>query len=378
VISRISREEIRNKAFFASGAQGMYSVIMAGGRGSRFWPRSRKKSSKQTLNIIGKNTMIQDTVRRLLPLGGPEKILIITNALLIEEIRAQLPEIPRENVIAEPESRSTAPCIGLATALIRHREPGAVMACFAADHLIEDEAGFLADVKFAAQAALDLDALVTFGVPVFRPDTGFGYIHAGEVVRERGDKPARRVLRFVEKPDRETAEKFMKDPDYYINSGIFVWKSDTFLLEMERWLPKMHEGLMKIDAAIGTPFEFKVIGEEFSKFETISVEHGIMEKSDRVVMTQASFGWNDIGSWESLYHVWPKDRAGNAAIGRKLAIDTEDCLIYSPKKLVAAIGLKDIIIVETDDALLVCRKDRAQDVSRLIEELRKKRWEEYL
>lgn len=355
----------------------MYSVIMAGGRGSRFWPRSRKKSSKQTLNIIGKNTMIQDTVRRLIPIGGADKIIIITNALLLDEIRKQLPEIPPENVIAEPAGRSTAPCIGLAAVLVRNRAPGAVMACFAADHLIEDVARFHADVKFAGQVAAELDTLVTFGVPVFRPDTGFGYIQAGEIVRE-GEGLARRVVRFVEKPGRETAERFMKDPDYFINSGMFVWKTDTFLAEMERHLPKMHEGLMKIAAALGTPFELKALNEEFAKFESVSVDYGIMEKSDRVVMVTAGFGWNDIGSWESLHHVWPKDGAGNAVIGRKLVMDTEGCLIYSPKKLVAAIGLKDMIIVETDDALLVCRKDRAQDVSRIIEELRKKKLEEYL
>ncbi|MFA6449813.1 MAG: mannose-1-phosphate guanylyltransferase [bacterium] len=356
----------------------LYAVIMAGGRGSRFWPRSRKKRSKQTLNIIGKNTMIQDTVRRALPLIPAEKIFIVTNDLLLGQIREQVPEIPSDNVIAEPVSRSTAPCIGLAAVMLRKRDPEAVMACFAADHLVENRDRFIADINFAVKTAVEKDSLVIFGIPPKRPETGFGYIHAGEIVAESDYDPARRVLKFVEKPDMPTAEAFIKDPDYFINSGMFVWKVDTFMREVERYLPDMHAGLERISGALGTPLEIKEIGENFAAFESISVDHGILEKSERVIMVHAGFGWDDIGSWESLYHVWPKDANGNACVGRKLTIDTKNCLVFSPKKLVAAIGLEDIIIVETDDALLVCKKDRAQNVSGIIEELRKKKWEEYL
>jgi mannose-1-phosphate guanylyltransferase len=356
----------------------LYAVIMAGGRGSRFWPRSRKKCSKQTLNIIGKNTMIQDTVRRAMPFISSDKILIITNDLLVGQIRSQVPEIPADNVIAEPASRSTAPCIGLAAVILRKRDPDAVMACFAADHLVEDTNRFVADMKFAAKIAVENDSLVIFGIPPKRPDTGFGYIHAGEVVAQSDYDPARRVIKFVEKPDRPTVEAFIKDPDYFVNSGMFVWKADTFLREAERHMPEMHAGLERISAALGTPLEIKAIGENFAGFKSLSVDHGIIERSDRVIMVHAGFGWDDIGSWESLYHAWPKDTNGNAGVGRRLSIDTKDCLVFSTKKLVATIGLEDIIIVETDDALLVCKKDRAQSVSQIIDELRKKKWEEYL
>ncbi len=351
---------------------------MAGGRGSRFWPRSRKKSSKQTLNIVGKNTMIQDTVNRLLPLCGPERLLIVTNNLLIDEIREQVQIIPHENVLAEPRGRSTAPCIGLAAVIIQHREPGAIMACFAADHLINDTASFHSDVRFAEQIAIEFDALVTFGIKMNTPNTGFGYIQAGEILKKCEGEPARKVVRFIEKPDKATAERFASDPDHFVNSGMFVWKAETFLNEMEKHLPSMHSGLMRIAAALDTPLETKVIVENFNRFESISVDVGVMEKSDRVAMVQGVFDWNDVGSWESLYEVWPKDEMGNAAVGRKLSIDSKNTLIYSPKKLVAAIGVEDIIIVETEDALLVCSKDRAQDVSQVIEILRKNKWEEYL
>lgn len=357
---------------------GLYAVIMAGGRGSRFWPRSRKKCSKQTLNIIGKNTMIQDTVHRISLVIPKEKIIIITNDLLKNEIQKQVSQIPPENVIAEPSSRSTAPCIGYAAVMLEKRDPDAVIACFAADHLVENEDRFVENIKFAHKIAVERDQLVVFGIPPKRPDTGFGYVHAGEILAEEGAESARKVIEFVEKPNLETAEKFVKDKSHFINSGMFVWKAGTFLNEMKKFLPDMHAGLMRIRESIGTPLEIKTIVEEFDGFQSISVDHGILEKSKNVAMVPAGFGWDDIGSWESLYHVWPKDKQGNAGVGRKLAIDTKNCLVYSPNKFVATIGLEDVIIVETDDALLVCKKENAQDVSRVIEELRKLRWEEYL
>ncbi|HOC91922.1 MAG TPA: mannose-1-phosphate guanylyltransferase [bacterium] len=356
----------------------IYSVVMAGGRGSRFWPRSRKTNSKQTLNIVGRNTMIQDTVNRLVPVNGAEKVLVVTNSLLEGKIRAQLPMLPDGNIIVEPESRGTAPCIGLAAVVIQHISPGATMACFAADHLITDLPRFHSDVIFAAQVASELNVLVAFGVPIKRADPGLGYIQAGDILKTSDDNPARKVARFIEKPDMETALRFAQDPDYFANSGMFVWKADTFLIEVEKHLPDMHAGLMRIASSIGSPTEIKTIADAFRGFKTISVDHGVMEKSDRVAMIPAGFGWNDIGSWDSLYDVWPKDESGNAAIGRTLTIDSSNSLIFSPKKLVTTIGVEDLIIVETDDALLVCKRSDAQKVSGVVEILRGKKWEEYL
>lgn len=359
----------------------MYAVIMAGGRGSRFWPRSRKKTSKQTLNIVGKHTMIQDACARLLPVIPPDRTFIVTNSLLQRVIRKQLPDIPESNIIVEPASRSTAACVGLAAVYLQKKDPNAIMATFAADHLIRDTATFQEDLKFASDLARESDALVTFGIPPVRPETGFGYIHAGETLAENPAAPghtARRVARFVEKPDAETAQKFFQSPDYFVNSGMFVWKVSVILEEIGRWLPDMRRGLDAIAAAIDTPLELKALGENFSSFESISIDKGVMEKTGRAVMAPARFDWSDLGSWSALYDVWPKDKNNNACIGRKLTVDTHNTLIYSPNKLVAAVGVSDLVIVETDDALLVCHKDRAQDVSGLVDLMRIKRMEEYL
>jgi mannose-1-phosphate guanylyltransferase len=359
----------------------MFAVIMAGGRGSRFWPRSRKKTSKQILNIVGKHTMIQDSVLRLLPVVPEHRIFIITNSLLEDEIRSQLPMLPPENVIAEPVGRSTAACVGLAAIYLRHLEPGGVMATFAADHLIRDVPMFQKDLIFAARLAREQNALVLFGIPPERPETGFGYIRTGEALHIPGlnpDRAVRRVAGFVEKPDMETAKQFFESTDYLVNSGMFVWPISTIMEEIHKHMPAMGQGLERIAAAIDTPLEFKALGEEFPRFDNISIDKGVMEHTDRAVALPARFGWSDLGSWSSLYDVWPKDENNNVCIGRKLILNTTDTLIYSPKKLVAAVGVKHLVIVETDDAILVCHKDQAQDVSELVDMLRRERMEEFL
>lgn len=356
----------------------MYAVIMAGGRGSRFWPRSRKRQSKQTLNIVGRYTMIQDTVYRLRPAVTPNQTLVITNDLLEEEIRRQLPTIPPENILVEPKGRSTAPCVGLAAIYLRRIAPDLVMATFPADHLIRDVSVFHRALKFAEEIAAKDGKLVTFGVRPERADTGFGYIQSGEIFREQNSHRAYQIARFVEKPDLETAKTFVADSTFHINSGMFVWRVDVILEEIRKWLPDMYEGLEEIASNIGTPLEFKALGEIFPKFQSISIDHGVMEKSERSVMVPADFGWNDLGSWSSLYDLWPKDADQNAHIGRHLALDTKNCLVYSPHKFVATLGVSDLVIVETDDALLVCHKDAAQQVSRIIDALRERKIEEFL
>lgn len=356
----------------------MYAVIMAGGRGSRFWPRSRKKTSKQVLNIIGRHTMLQDTCARIQAIIPPERTLVITNKLLEHEIRRQLPQLPPDNVIAEPANRSTAACIGLAAVYLRRHDPDGMMAVFAADHLIKDVETFQADLLFARTVAEEQDALVAFGIPPARPETGFGYIKSGELLMEKNGLRAFKIDSFVEKPDLETAEAFFKDPAYLVNSGMFVWKISKIIEEIEEHLPQMKEGLERIADAIDTPLELKALGEEFPKFPNISIDKAVMEKTARATVVPARFDWNDLGSWSSLHDVWPKDENNNACIGRKLMLDTTNTLIYSPDKLVVAVGVDDLIIVETDDALLVCRRDKAQDVSKIVDILRKEKMEEFL
>ena len=356
----------------------MFAVIMAGGRGSRFWPRSRKRTSKQTLNIVGKRTMIQDTCRRLMPLILPERTFVVTNKLLENEIRRQLPGIPSENIMAEPANRSTAACVGLAAIYLRRIDPEAVMAVFSADHLIRDVETFHQDLSFAKSIAEETGSLVAFGIPPTRPETGFGYIKTGETVKSSDGLNAFRVEKFVEKPDQKTAELFFKDQSYLVNSGMFVWKISTIIEEIGAHLPEMLEGLERIAKAIDTPMEYKALGEEFPKLQSISIDKGVMEKTHRAVVAPGRFDWNDLGSWSSLFDVWPKDENNNACIGRKLTLDTKNTLIYSPNKLVAAVGVSDLVIVETEDALLVCHKDKAQDVSRLVDMMRAEKMEEFL
>ncbi len=355
----------------------LFGVIMAGGRGSRFWPRSRKKNPKQLLNIVGSHTMIQDTVNRLDGVIPLENIYIITNGLLRDEIIRQVPGVPPDQIVAEPVARSTAPCIGLAAAIIHRRCPSAVMAVFAADHLIGDVEQYQKDLLLATDIAGQQHALVTFGIKPLKPDTGFGYIQAGDQIHGNGTS-VRKVLRFVEKPDVGRAVQFFHDPDYFINSGMFVWRVDDIIGEIVKYLPEMRKGLERIEKNYGTPFEFKAIGEEFPRFPSISIDYGVLERSGRVAVVMAGFTWSDIGSWDSLYDVWPQDENGNVNIGRKMSYDSHGTLIYSPKKFVAAIGVRDIIIVETEDALLVCGRDHAQKVSEVVEYCRKNKLEEYL
>ena len=356
----------------------MHAVIMAGGTGTRFWPLSRKITPKQLLNILDGNTLIQDAVGRITPLIPPEKILIITNDLLAEKIRRQLPSIPAENVICEPVSRSTAPCVGLAAAYLKKQHPDATMAVLTADHYIDDEDIFLNAVRFAEKISIEHNALVTFGIKPVRPNTGFGYIEMDEKIAGESPLCAWNIKRFIEKPDLETAAAFVASPKHRVNSGMFVWGVRKILEEFRTHLPEVYEGLMEIEKSIGTPQESKTIVEIFPHFPNISVDKAIMEKSSSVLMVDAPFGWNDVGSWATLYDMSRKDENGNVSRGRIIAIDARGNLIHSPKKLVAALGVENLIVVETDDALLVCSRDRAQDVNRIVEILKGKNLEEFI
>jgi len=362
---------------------------MAGGSGTRFWPLSREKMPKQLLKIGSEDTLIQQTVNRVLPLIKREDIFVVTNHALSDDIQTQLAEkfgTPWDtNFILEPEARNTAPALGLSALHLNRIDPEGIMVVFSADHAIRKAPEFLNLLRKAGNAAAD-NYLVTFGIKPDRPETGYGYIKTGEKI-DPGSWPVAaggskaeiyRVDAFVEKPDVETAKEYLKQGNYYWNSGIFIWKVRMLLQEIEKHSPSLYRGLMEIQKSIGTDRETEVIKQVFERLESISIDYAVMEKTDRAAVIPADIGWSDVGSWTALDDVSDRDASGNIINGIVIDIGSRDTIIYAEKRLVATIGLKDMVVVDTPDATLVCSKDRAQDVKKVVEELKKRKSGEHL
>ncbi|MCL2670316.1 MAG: mannose-1-phosphate guanylyltransferase [Syntrophaceae bacterium] len=359
------------------GESSMFAVIMAGGKGARFWPRSREKMPKHLLDILGERTIIQETAARLRPLVPPERTLIVTGSSHAAELARQLPEIPGENILIEPVGRNTAPCIGWAALHIQERAGDAVMACLPADHRIADETVFLRVLDAAARAAAH-GALVTVGIQPTGPETGYGYIEQGSPLPAEGQDPVYKVRSFREKPERATAEQFLRQGGFVWNSGIFVWRASTILSEIECRLPALHQGLLKIRAAMGTDREEEIVASVYEGLQGVSIDYGVMEKAQEVLVILGGFGWSDLGSWDALWEILPKDAEGNAVRGEWVGIDARRSLIHSPGKLVALVGVEDLLVVDTPDALLICRRGRSQGIRQVVETLEKRRLDDYL
>ena len=357
----------------------MFAVIMAGGKGSRFWPRSREKMPKHLLDILGERTIIRETVERIRPLVPPERILIVTGRSHAAELIRQLPEIPSENILIEPVGRNTAPCIGLAALHILRRGQDEVMLVLPSDHRIGDEEAFRRVLMAAAQVAADGSTLVTIGIRPTGPETGYGYIEQGDPVSNGGADPVYRVRSIREKPDRALAEQFLQKGGFSWNSGMFVWKASTILEEIRRFLPDLYRGLLKIKAALGTDSEEEIVAVTYADLQSVSIDYGVMEKAKEVLVIPGDFGWSDLGSWDALWEVSPKDEAGNAVRGEAwIGIETTRSLVHSPGKLVALVGVDDLLIVDTPDALLICRRNRSQDVRKVVDILEKRGLTSYL
>ena len=356
----------------------MFALILAGGTGTRLWPRSRKNRPKQLLDIVAKNTMLQETYIRIRPMLAPEEIFVVTNRTYAPIVKAQLPLLPLGNIIIEPEGKGTAPCIGLSALYMRRIRPDEVMASLHADHVIEKPDVFRDALKAATKVA-EQGYLVTLGIKPTHPETGYGYICRGEPMGEMDGFEVYRADRFTEKPDLETAKAFLAEGRYYWNSGIFIWKLSTILDEFRRHLPALYEQLMEIDSALGTDAEAKVLEEVWERVESETIDEGIMEKADRVAVIPVDIGWSDVGNWATLADILPKDSENNVVVGGEhIGIDTTGSLLYSTKRLIATVGLKDMIVVDTDDVILVCPKDRAQDVKELVRKLKVNNKDEYL
>ena len=347
----------------------MYALIMAGGVGSRLWPRSRKQTPKQLLNLTSEQTMFQEAVTRLDPLLKPEKIFVVTGTDYVSPMREQVPELPAQNYVVEPSGHGTAPCIGLAALYLRRLDPDAVMAVLTADHFIEKREDFRQALAAAGKLARQ-GRLVTLGIKPAFPSTGYGYILRDEKVTDFQEVEAYWVKRFTEKPDQPTARKFLATGRYYWNSGMFIWRVADIMVEFERQMPELYEQLSEIDSAIGTPQEKAVLERVWPDVENQTIDYGIMEGARKVAVIPVDIGWSDVGSWATLLDILPGDENGNVVTGRHLSIDTRHTLIHSPHRLIATVGLEDMIVVDTGDALLICPQDRAQDVKKIVDWLK--------
>jgi mannose-1-phosphate guanylyltransferase len=333
---------------------------------------------KHLLDIQGERTIIRETVDRIRPLVPPERILVVTGRSHAAELIRQLPEIPAENILIEPVGRNTAPCIGLAALYIQKRVPDAVMLVLPSDHRIGDEITFRRVLAAAGKVASERDSLITIGILPTGPETGYGYIEQGDLLPNCGAAGTCGVRSFREKPSLEQAREFLRQGGFPWNSGMFVWKASTILKAIKRFLPELHEGLMQIREALGTEREEEIVGEVYSAQKAVSIDYGVMEKAEDVLVVPGDFGWSDLGSWDSLWEVSGKDGNGNVARGNLIGIDAFDSLVHSPGKLVALVGVRDLLVVETDDALLICRRGRSQDVRKVVEILETKGLKEYL
>lgn len=352
------------------------ALIMAGGRGERFWPRSRKNLPKQFLSLTddGK-TMIQLTVERILPLVKMEDIYIATNKNYRELVRSQLPVIPEENILCEPVGRNTAPCIGLGAAHIGKKYENALMLVLPSDHLIKFNNMFLSSLREACRVAMEDDNLVTLGITPTYPETGYGYIKFNPQKTLGG---AYQVERFVEKPTLEVAKEYLETEEYLWNSGMFIWKLSSIWKNMEKYMPETYAGLQRIGAAIGTPEEEAVLEQEFAALPSVSIDYGIMEKAQHIYTIPGTFGWDDVGSWLAVERIKKTNEDGNVVNGNVITIDTHNCIVQGTNKLIAAVGLRDLIIVDTEDAILICEKHRAGDIRKVTENLKICNRDEYL
>lgn len=357
-----------------------YGVIMAGGGGTRLWPLSRKKLPKQFLNLTGRDTLVNETFDRLARVVSPEDIFVVTNKIYGEKTLEVMGErIKSDHVLLEPQARNTAACIGYAAMEILQKYGDGVMCVMSADPYIKDEALYAETVKRGVALAAGEDCLVTIGIRPEYPATGYGYIRGCEAKSASGEETDYFLVEeFVEKPALPVAIQYLESGCYAWNSGMFIWKASVILDYFKRLLPQVYEGLVKIGGAMGTAKEKQVIEEVYPVIPKISIDYGIMEKADKVLMLKGEFGWCDIGNLDSLEVLHEKDEQGNAGVGQCIFVDTKDTICYAKDKLIATVGVKNLIVVETDDTVIVCAKEAAQKVKDAVAYLEENGLEDYL
>ncbi|MFO8028643.1 MAG: mannose-1-phosphate guanylyltransferase [Cyclonatronaceae bacterium] len=354
-----------------------YALIMAGGIGSRFWPKSRVAQPKQFLSFFEEKTLLQSTIDRIRPMIPPERILVSTNADYVDLVRQQVPDIPAENIIGEPVAKNTAPCIAFASALLHHRDPGSTMVVLPSDHYIRNDEAFLKDLDTCVQLVEKEGRLATIGITPTRPETGYGYIQYNDEKQiGRDDKVAYPVKTFAEKPDVQTALKFLQSGDFLWNSGMFIWNTDDILQEIEEHLPVLHHqvGLFADDLRQHNgKVRPEILREVYTACFSVSIDYGIMEKSGKVIVIPSHFAWSDLGSWMAVYELQSEgaDDDGNILQAeRAITVRSQNCYVESEtRKLVSLVGLQGIGVIETEDALLICKLDNSQHVKEVYEHL---------
>lgn len=358
----------------------LYAVVMAGGSGTRFWPESRRTRPKQLLRLVGDQTLLQQTLARIEPVVAAEQTLVVTGADQADETRRQLPQVPSDNVVAEPCGRDTAPCVGLAATLIAERDPQGVMLLLPADHIIGPNEEFQRMVRAAAQLVERRpEALVTFGTRPTHPATGYGYIHRGQGDEPIEGVPVYQVREFREKPDHKTAEQYLASGEYYWNGGIFAWRADRIRALLAEFQPGIAAALDRLAAALGTSQYQSVLQREYPTMDRISIDYAVMERATGVWVLEAPYRWDDAGSWQALARLLPADGDGNTVTGTHCGIDTSGCIIRGQKDhLIATLGVRDLIVVQTPDATLVADRRDEEAVKELVNLLRERGYEQYL
>lgn len=371
------------------------AVLLAGGRGTRFWPRSRMRTPKQLLNIIGNETMLRMTMKRLLGVFEARNFWAVTNAEQAAGVRRELHGVPASHILAEPVGRNTAAAIGLAAIHLAHEHGDALMGIVPSDSYVANAVRYRMVIRAALDAARTPCRLVVLGIPPTRPETGYGYIERGHNMLRLKSAAAHRVKRFTEKPDRATAQRYVASRNYFWNAGMFFWRVSTFLGNLQRFLPRTHEALMGLAATIGTRRYTPSLRRIYPQLQSISVDYALMEPVTRlhsprgpashaaavepaVFMIPAKVGWSDIGSWAAVYELLAKKPTGNVSASPSFSLDATGNYFWAPRKFVAGIGVRDLLVVETDDALLICSRERSQEVGKIVKWLEERRLHELL
>ena len=353
----------------------VYAVIMAGGSGTRFWPKSTKKLPKQFLSLFGEGTMIQNTAKRIEDVIPQERILVVTNDSYVDIVKNQLPDVPSDNIVGEPVAKNTAPCVAIAAEMLYKKDPEAVMVVLPADHHITQPEAFNQYLKAAVEKAKKGKNLVTIGINPDRPETGYGYIHGDNSTEESlHDKSVHPVKAFKEKPDEETAKKFLKSGDYYWNSGMFIWSAQTILEEFGKHLSEMYNQVKEAGNDLFGDNHAQAIDRFYHSCESVSIDYGIMEHAQSVFVVPGEFGWNDVGSWTAAYELEETDDSGNVvkAANTTFSEASNNYISTDSGKMISVVGLDGVAVVETDDAILVCKLDKAQNVKEIVNQLKEK------